>query len=219
MKTKILLIMMSVLFLDMGVSKATHYLAEDGDFFSTIALFNNDTLLMNGGNGETLTLGDYAIANIENTDLPIGITDIISGGYGIINIYGGGIGNIQAINESIINMTGGSVNSLEMYHESMLYLYGGNIGSLASAQPLILIPPEDPGPHGWIQFFCREYDYNSDTNLLTGLWADSSAFSINLSDIGTYPTYDQIEFHIIPEPATILLLSLGGLWLKKRRSR
>lgn len=205
MKKQLLLMTLVILALGAGNARATDYLIEDGDFFSTIALFDDDTLLMTGGNGETLTLGDYAIANIENTDLPIGITDIISGGYGILNIFGGGIGNIQAINESVINMNNGSVNSLGMYSQSMSYLYGGSIGTLASDQPLGY-----PLPQNWIHFYCLEYDYDTNINLLTGLWEDSSAFNIQLEDIGIYPTYDLIEFHIIPEPATIMLLGLGG---------
>jgi len=70
-----------------------------------------------------------------------------------------------------------------------------------------------------IHIFALDYLYDSPSNLLTGHWGDSSTFSINLIDIGTVPTYDYIEFHIIPEPGSVLLLGLGALILRTRRTR
>ncbi|GAI39887.1 unnamed protein product, partial [marine sediment metagenome] len=54
---------------------------------------------------------------------------------------------------------------------------------------------------------------------LTGFWADDTPFSIDLfagwmPGDGFYDTYSNIV--LVPEPATILLLGLGGLFLRKR---
>jgi hypothetical protein len=114
-------------------------------------------------------------------------------------------------------MTGGSVNYLEMREASISYFRGGQIGTLASDLIAFPVPPYGPpGLNGWIQFFCREYDYDINTNILTGLWEDYSDFNIQLQNIGTYPTFDLIEFHIVPEPGTIILFGLGGIFLKRR---
>jgi hypothetical protein len=69
----------------------------------------------------------------------------------------------------------------------------------------------------WVHIY--GYGFNNDPftgSPLIGFWADATPFSINLVD-STITTYDQIVFHIIPEPATLLLLGLGGLAFRKRR--
>jgi len=215
---KLLFLMMLVIWSLRAVNaNSEDYLIGPGDYLGGLGLVDNDTLLMTGGKIDGLSLGGYAVATIENTDLPMGILNLTAYSYCTVNIHGGAIGDITAEIESLVNITGGSINSLEMYQNSMSYLYGGDIGTLASAQSLL--PQGDPGPKGWIQLYCLEYDYDSNNNLLTGLWGDSTPFSVQLDDIGTIPTYQQIEFHIIPEPASIMLLGLGGLWLRKKNKR
>ena len=212
---KLLLMMAAVLTVGAGNACAEDYLNGPGDYLGALGLIDNDTLLMTGGTIDALLLSDYAIAIIENTDLPIGITNLTASSFSTVNINGGGIGDIDTWAESVINMTGGSVNRLEMHYKSMSYMYGGAIGTLASDQPLGY-----PLPQNWIHFYCLEYVYDSNNNLLTGLWGDSLPFSIQLEDIGTIPTYEQIEFHVIPEPATGLLLFAGlfGVLIKNKKN-
>jgi len=204
---------------------ATDYVMGPGDHFGGLGLVEYDTLLMTGGTIESLGIGGYAVSDIEGTSplgsLPIdgGIWHIGIGVYGTLNISGGEIKNIEAVEISTINMTGGNVYSLEMKNFSMTYLYGGQINTLASDQMAFWQPSGQTDLNGWIQFFCREYDYDTDARILTGTWEDYSDFSIQLLNIGTIPTYDQIEFHIIPEPGTIILLGLGGIFLKRRISK
>jgi hypothetical protein len=67
-----------------------------------------------------------------------------------------------------------------------------------------------------IEMYTSQHDYNSVTKKLTGLWWDKSAFSIQLYDIAGYDkTIDNIKF-IVPEPATVLLVGLGGVLLRRR---
>lgn len=219
MKTKIKLLIWLVLILGATNAWAEDFVMESGEHLGALALFNYDTLLMTGGIIENLTLSDYAVATIENTDLLIGILGISTSSYGVVNIHGGGIGDIESWAGSTINVTGGSVNYLKMQQASMSYLYGGQINTLASDQMAFWQPTGEPDLNGWIQLFCREYDYDTNTRILTGVWGDYSDFSIQLQDIGTIPTYDQIEFHIIPEPGAIILLGLGGIFLKRRASK
>lgn len=220
MKTKIKLLMWLILILGLTNAWATVYEIGPGEYRGDLALDNHDTLLMTGGTISGLSIADYAIANIYNTAPSGGVSNIIHVGYGALNIYGGNIGEIKALYTSTINMTGGNVLYLDMRNASISFLSGGQIGTLASDLIAFPDPPYGPpGLNGWIQLFCREYDYDDDTLILTGIWEDYSDFSIQLQNIGTIPTYDQIEFHIIPEPGTIILLGLGGIFLKRRISK
>jgi hypothetical protein len=66
----------------------------------------------------------------------------------------------------------------------------------------------------------REYDYDDITEKLTGIWQDYSAFDIQLvtGPSTTFEAIDNISFTIIPEPATLSIMCLGALLLKKRRT-
>ena len=215
MKTKILLMMAMLMVVSGGRLKATHHLIEDGDFFSTLALID-DTLLMTGGTGELITMSGLSIATIENTsplsDVPGegGIWDIHVSSTSILNINGGEINNVETAWEGIVNMDGGRLVSLEMHAESQAFLWGGQIENLASDQTANIIP----NPLYMINLYSEDYAYSETENLLTGYWLDNSPFSINLIDIGDIPTFDYINF--VPEPATVLLLGIGGLILRKR---
>ena len=199
------------------------YVFGPGDYRGDWGLENYDTLLMIGGTIENITIGGYAIANIEGTS-PLGslpgdggIWALTVGAYGTLNLSGGEIKDMEAQNDSIINMTGGSVDYFEMHSRSRSHLYGGQIGTLASDQTPV--PPNADGVTNRINIYCLAgYSYDDGSNMLSGQWWDGTDFSIHLLDIGNYPTYDLIEFHV-PEPGTIVFLGLGSIWLRRRFSR
>jgi hypothetical protein len=110
-------------------------------------------------------------------------------------------------------MSGGEINWLDINGYGTATLSGGQINTLRNYN---LQPIHDK----LVEIVCKEYNYNAQTKILTGLWGDGSAFSIKLSDSAQYtftPTYDIIKFTIIPEPATLLLLGLGGVLLCRRQ--
>jgi len=194
---------------------ATVYEVGPGEYLGDQIISDYDILTMTGGWGNHLSMGGYSIANIKGTDPIKGVSKISVGGYSTLNLFGGNIGNIESNNQTTINMTSGSVNSIKMHSGSRSYLYGGQINTLASDQLAVI--PNTTVQLDWIHIYCLPgYSYDDNLNLLSGQWGDGTPFDITLQDIGTSPTYDVIEFHIIPEPGTIILLGLGGICLKRR---
>jgi hypothetical protein len=53
--------------------------------------------------------------------------------------------------------------------------------------------------------------------MLTGTWQDYSTFNIHLLDRQGYsPVMENIQFTIIPEPVSLMLLAVGGMLIRKR---
>ena len=177
-----------------GSAFAIDYEFTWGDEFGSLILVDYDTLLMTGGQGGNLSLGGWSTATIEDTNPIIGEGD-------------GGIWQLNTASYSELTINGGEINDLGGQHESLINLSGGQILGDLTVFNLT----------AWVHIY--GYGFNNDPfsgSPLTGFWADATPFSINLVD-STISTYDQIIFHEIPEPVSILLFGLGGLMLRRKR--
>jgi hypothetical protein len=178
-----------------------------GTNFYAMGLEQNESMLVNGGGGDSLTLFYNSYARIESTP-PLGTYH--GGGE-----WEGGIWKISAGGSaSRLEVLGGEIGELLMSSGAHAYLYGGRIVSLYSYQQV----PAVSDKH--IDLFCKSYSFSAGSGMLTGIWGDDSSFSIQLINVGGYtPAIDNINFTIVPEPLTLGLFALGGLLVRRYARR
>jgi hypothetical protein len=120
------------------------------------------------------------------------------------------INDIGVYFSGTVNMFGGTIGSVQI--DNIANLYGGIISDYLLATSTVNI-------YGYnFQYNPLAGDYRG--GQLTGFWMNDTPFSIDLYAVynppygGTIDTWSHVV--LIPEPATILLLGLGVLMLKKR---
>jgi hypothetical protein len=125
---------------------------------------------------------------------------------------GGGIGGVfNMYDNSQLTMYDGFIGTLNLYPDTTAIIKGGDIHYLWI----------DPATTGWVKLYA--YDMYVDPLPdsqgyldIHGNWlADNSFFDIELQN--GISTYSHIQ--IVPEPATIAFLALGGLAVLRRRKR
>ena len=166
-----------------------------GGFVSSISIHNNAVLRV-----LEYRYGTYGLS-IGRTSIFGNGQVIVSGGQtaaiaasenGGVTISGGETGSILALGNSHIVASGGIVPDFRVNDSSSLIIYGENF---------IL------GEGLW---------FNGDqlfgTGILSGQWFDGTSWTTQITDNDETAT-----ILLIPEPATLMLLGLGGFWLVKRK--
>ena len=123
-----------------------------------------------------------------------------------LNITGGEFGALYCFDHSIVDMSNGKATSgISTYNYSILNLSGGSLGSLGATD------------YSQVHIFVLDHVVNTNSYLgydqLTGHWGNENPFAMLISEV----SWPNITIHVIPEPFTVSLLSLGVLFLKKRR--
>lgn len=168
----------------------------DISYLGTSILIDHQSLLMTGGGGGTLRLLEWSSASIQNTSP-----------YNQDVYPRGGIKQLDVGDYAHLDLFDGDVYELNIGAYGTATISGGWIHQIASSQSSL------PSPH--ITMVCSTYNYNISSKMLTGTWLDGSSFDIQLIDIVGYSkTIDNMTF--IPEPATMLLLAIGGILMRRK---
>jgi hypothetical protein len=190
MKTKVITILAAVMLLP-----AFQVQAINVDFYSDAVIEDGDV---------------YGIVRIYDTPPDWTKVDMYGGSVESLrtydsstaNIYDGVVlSEIRIANLSVVNIQGGNVtlDFLAVGDSSTLNIYGGG-----------LYVGNSPGFSEASTVNIYGYDFNYGSNQLTGFLSDGSPFIFNELLFDEYS-----HMNLIPEPVSVLLLSLGILFLKK----
>ena len=205
---KLIILLAAVLCSSVSLASYTYTITE---YQSLPSLDGTETLLMTGEGGtNSLDLYDFSSATIQGT------SSLLRGS--------GGIWELRLFDSTHLDFSGGNINELRIRTDATAILSGGRINTISSNQIAWKLdygfdPPQwVPNPHITI-IYSGDLPAVDAGNVLTGLWGDGSNFSIQLVDVSGYsPAIENVQFELIPEPATLLLLGAGGLLLRKRTS-
>ncbi len=178
-----------------------------GEYIPHGQVYNSDILLVNGGNAHQITMNNTSTLIVNSTSLPLSST------------ANNGIWSIIIWDNSSLHFSGGASNTIYLSDDATALIDGGLVNYIFSSQIVQLDEYGNYSTH--ITIDCQddwEWIRDSGDNIvgISGSWWDDTSFNIDFINSDNYePTYMNIK--VIPEPASLLLLSAGSLLLKRRR--
>jgi hypothetical protein len=202
MKRAALYVLVSVLCTPVWGGLADDGFLTTGEYVGSVTWRNYQTpLIVDGGGALEISVRDSGRLIVKSTSTPL--QRYVSGVYDILLfngslLYLNGVTELIAINDnSVADLKGGNIN----YIKSMQYT------NMTGADPhinLYCLP-------GW------SWMDNNPLKGVQGQWWDGSPFSIRFINHTEFdPAWTNINF-ITPEPATLSLLALGGLLLRRKK--
>jgi len=198
-----------ILFVCLFVSKGLAYTYEVYTYGESKTLHDEETILVDLQGGMfMLTLEDGSFADIKGTSP--------------LEQFYGGIWEVRLGYTSSLYMTGGQVNEINIGNEATAELHGGLIQQIWSYQYVPYIgghgQPSVPNPNIKL-YYSGDLPTLDSSNMLTGLWGNGDPFSIYLHNVPGYdPVIKNIQFILVPEPASLALLALGTLLLRRKQN-
>lgn len=227
MKKKIeVLIFFSILFFVCGAQALTYVYSgsltinENQNDNDGIIAYNNGTIDMLGGSVWWININNQAAANIYGGTAG----EFLAFNSSTFNIYGGRANTLMLTDTSRADISGGYILSLVAKGNSVANVYGGTLGLGATGNSIIniyggLINAISASGNSIINLYAYKDSvqitttggsYN--TGQVSGKYLDGSEFCINLGQ--TAESY--LHIVIVPEPMTLLLLTLGSLVLRRK---
>jgi len=199
----------------------------DGEYWNNVNIYGDDTVVdMFGGWVSGPITYNKSVFNMYNGIVQDQLTCRDNS---MAYIYGGMLGDVKIIDSAVLNTYNGDISYLSCWQNSIVNIYGGNLSSIRVvdfATTLNLYSVDYCGTTqsleangGVINISAGNVQYlplggENGGGLLEGEYLSSgNSFIWDLYE-GTYQ-----HINIVPEPATILLLFFGGLFLRKENCR
>ena len=140
------------------------------------------------------------------TDANDPFDEIFMSDYATAVIFGGEIHKLEASDFSSADIFGGEIDWLFTFDNSVANIYGGTLDWLGAF------------PDSTVYLYAYDVTYHLTGGLENRPWAEGTYYSDKTSFSFTlYDEYSYSHVVVVPEPATFLLLGLGGLLLRKRK--
>ena len=173
---------------------------------NVLSMYTYDASILNMTDGRIDRLNSYEYSTVNVSGGVPGYISLDALDQSTINFSGTAeVLNAHALNKSTLNISGGTINNLNVYNEGIINIYAGDITTVWSHDDTIV---NVFGHHDLMKISTGGLYGNG---FVQGYYNDLSWFRFNLGNEEAY-----YHINLIPEPTTILLLSVGGLFLRKK---
>jgi len=163
--------------------------------------------IVSGGHVYRLYAYDYSTVNMSSGS----VSYLNTYNSSTVDIFGGSVSDhLQAFDSSAVRVSGGIVNDLRSCDSSTVDISGGSVSDLWALHSSV------------VTFHGRNFSVSDGlilygdrvlgTGLLAGEWFDGTPWTVNI--LANRPT---AKILAIPEPATLLLLGLGAVMVRRKR--
>ena len=163
-----------------------------------IKMVHCENLLIQGGGADWIEARDESYIKVDYTSVSSNPAKPVTNSTGIWDI--------MLYDNSRLLWLDGAIDEITVRDNSQAVLKGGYVGAIT-----LLHRPQDSC---YVEIWCQD-NYFMDENGISGFWLDGTAFSIDFIDEGPFVTSDYIK--VVPEPATLMLIGIGGLLIRRKK--